>query len=1205
MLSVSGPIFPTPVSHFIIERANDNSSSTYYRALTNPSALIPDSEWTLTHSLIHTTRDGSFIDLGSTLPHMHPSTPSTDPDKIAQVFKYKPVAKKIKPLAATLPEEFRTTRNIIGDPLKDMPSLSHRPPDFEPTGRYMIEARDIVDANHPGDFLLPEERKLMHHFMMEFERGFAWDESQKGSFREDFFPPLKIPVVPHTPWALKNIPIPPGIYKDVIKILRDKIAAGTYEPSSSSYRSRWFTVLKKNGKLRIVHDLQPLNAITIRDSAVPPFTEQLAESFGGRGCYGLLDLFVGYDERPLDISSRDLTTFPTPFGAYRLTSVPMGWSNAVPAFHADVTFTLEPEIPHVTIPFLDDAGVKGPPTCYELPDGSYETIPENPGIRRFIWEHFQNLSRLVQRMIYVGCTWSGPKGILCVPEAVIVGHLCTYEGRRADTSKVAKIAKWGPCKSLSEVRAFLGTAGLMRLFIQNYSAIARPLTILTRKGVDFEFGPEQIEAQEHLKQAILSSPAIRAIDYDSDATVYLSVDTSIIAIGYVLAQDAPDKPKARYPSRFGSMLLNQRESNYSQPKLELYGLFRSLRAARLWIIGVRNLVVEVDAKYIKGMLNNPDIQPNATINRWIAGILLFDFTLVHVPGATHGPDGLSRRPAQDEDEPDPPDDYEDWIDRSYGFMHMINPSSILCGNRRALSVFTLDDSRAHTPRHSRSISPAPLDSLPLLVFTSELVAPLNFTPLPVDPEDVYIPRTAEADAADHRLNLVVQVLQSATRPETVIESEWRRLISYALRFFIHAGNLWRKNAHGQHKIVVPPGRRLKLLSQAHDEVGHRGTYATRTHLVERFWWPHMSTDVKWFTDSCHVCQTRHLRHINIPPVVAMPGALFAKVYIDTFNMPRAGGFAYVVHARCSLSSFPEARMLRTETGKTLMDFIFQDILCRYGAVAELVTDNGTPYIAALDELKKKYNITHIRISGYNSQANGPVERKHWDFRQVMYKVVDGDAARWPQGFYPALWSERVTTTRTLGCSPYFAAHGIHPILPFDIDESTYLMPPPDTILSEEDLLARRATEFAKRLSDLDALRQRVHAARVSHMDRFSREHASKIHDYDFPTGSLVLVRNTRFEKSLNRKMRPRYLGPMIVISRNRGGAYIIAEMNGAVLARPIGAFRVIPYYPRRTITLPPLEDVLDISTDELRRREESMDPDEELSAPAPDDDLDL
>ncbi|KAJ3995463.1 hypothetical protein F5050DRAFT_1533393, partial [Lentinula boryana] len=89
--------------------------------------------------------------------------------------------------------------------------------------------------------------------------------------------------------------------------------------------------------------------------------------------------------------------------------------------------------------------------------------------------------------------------------------------------------------------------------------------------------------------------------------------------------------------------LNERESNYSQPKLELYGLFRALRATRLWIIGAPELVVEVDALFIRGMLNNPDIQPNATINRWIAGILLFTFTLVHVPSERMAADGVSRR----------------------------------------------------------------------------------------------------------------------------------------------------------------------------------------------------------------------------------------------------------------------------------------------------------------------------------------------------------------------------------------------------------------------------------------------------------------------------------------------------------------------------------------------------------------------------------
>ena len=58
----------------------------------------------------------------------------------------------------------------------------------------------------------------------------------------------------------------------------------------------------------------------------------------------------------------------------------MDWSNAIPTFHSDITFALEPEIPHITIPFVDNAGVKGPPTHYELPDSTYETITENPGI---------------------------------------------------------------------------------------------------------------------------------------------------------------------------------------------------------------------------------------------------------------------------------------------------------------------------------------------------------------------------------------------------------------------------------------------------------------------------------------------------------------------------------------------------------------------------------------------------------------------------------------------------------------------------------------------------------------------------------------------------------------------------------------------------------------------------------------------------------
>lgn len=53
--------------------------------------------------------------------------------------------------------------------------------------------------------------------------------------------------------------------------------------------------------------------------------------------------------------------------------------------------------------------------------------------------------------------------------------------------------------------------------------------------------------------------------------------------------------------------------------------------------------METDASYIKSMICRPGMGPNATINQWIEKILMIHFTLKHIPGTTHAPDGLSRR----------------------------------------------------------------------------------------------------------------------------------------------------------------------------------------------------------------------------------------------------------------------------------------------------------------------------------------------------------------------------------------------------------------------------------------------------------------------------------------------------------------------------------------------------------------------------------
>jgi len=194
-----------------------------------------------------------------------------NPDKPTQIVdsfakKYKPVALKVKPVLGTLPERFRITREIVEDPLKNMPRLPERPPEFQTKGRYNLDRKEKLDAVHLAGFLWPEERKLMHWLVAEQNEAFAWDDTERGKFKE-FFLLVEIPTVAHIPWVEKPFRIPPAIYEEVCKMIKRKIDARVYEPSNSSYRSRWFCVIKKDRKsLRIVHSLEPLNRVTIAHS---------------------------------------------------------------------------------------------------------------------------------------------------------------------------------------------------------------------------------------------------------------------------------------------------------------------------------------------------------------------------------------------------------------------------------------------------------------------------------------------------------------------------------------------------------------------------------------------------------------------------------------------------------------------------------------------------------------------------------------------------------------------------------------------------------------------------------------------------------------------------------------------------------------------------------------------------------------------------
>jgi hypothetical protein len=277
--------------------------------------------------------------------------------------KYKPVTLKVCPVETELPSWFCIVHNIKGNPLKDIPLLPTHSPPYQPMGRYTEERKGVINQAHPGDFLLPAKHVLMHSFMSIQNAAFTWCDPEHGHFREDFFPPIDIPTIPHKPWVERNIPIPPGIYEEVCRLIKIKLDMGVYEPSNSSYHSRWFCVVKKDGKsLCIIHSLELLNRVTIKHAGVTPFTDQISKHFARCACGGMLNLYVGYNKRGLAESSRDLTTFQSPLGALRLIMLPMGWTNSVPIFYDDVTHILQPEIPDTTVPYIDDVPIRSPKT---------------------------------------------------------------------------------------------------------------------------------------------------------------------------------------------------------------------------------------------------------------------------------------------------------------------------------------------------------------------------------------------------------------------------------------------------------------------------------------------------------------------------------------------------------------------------------------------------------------------------------------------------------------------------------------------------------------------------------------------------------------------------------------------------------------------------------------------------------------------------
>jgi hypothetical protein len=363
--------------------------------------------------------------------------------------KYKPVAKKVWPQNEPMPQD-------LNPPLRpiewDRDPLLKIPPRFIPSEKITMERIEGLNFG-PEGWLSKEEFHFLADVVKLREKVLAFGPEERGLLKREIGQPYKIPTIPHEPWQIRPILIPAAIRGAFMELVKERVRTGLYEQTNSSYSSPIFAVLKQDKtSLRIVHNLQRLNSVTIRDAGLPPRIEEFIDTMVGRTCYGLVDIMGGYDQQELHPSSRPMTAFDVILlGGMQLTRLPQGATNSVAVYQAQMAWILRDDLPEVVQIFIDDAGIKGPKSDY-----GGAVLPENPGIRRFIWEYAVALERVLYRIEFAGLTVSGKKFAVCVPALDVLGHELSCRGRSVVVSKKNKVLEWPTPQTGLHILQFLG-----------------------------------------------------------------------------------------------------------------------------------------------------------------------------------------------------------------------------------------------------------------------------------------------------------------------------------------------------------------------------------------------------------------------------------------------------------------------------------------------------------------------------------------------------------------------------------------------------------------------------------------------------------------------------------------------------------------------------------------------------------------------------
>ena len=387
------------------------------------------------------------------------------------------------------------------------------------------------------------------------------------------------------------------------------------------------------------------------------------------------------------------------------------------------------------------------------------------------------------------------------------------------------------------------------------------------------------------------------------------------------------------------------------------------------------------------------------------------------------------------------------------------------------------------------------------------------------------------------------------------------------------------------RLVIPKCIRKTVVYACHDDVvaGHLGYKRTLLRLQQRYWWPKMPNDVKWYVRSCKKCQfAKRDQGTKGGPLNPLPprDEPFDVIGMDlVFPMPRSknGNVAILVWEDYT-TRWSEAIPLEDTSAATIGKVFWHNIICRYGCPRTVLTDLGRNFMAAIfEELLRFTKTDRLRTTAYHPQTDGLVERQNQTLKQMIRTYVNRKQDDWDDLLPYLSFAYNTSVHSSTGISPYFLLYGREATMPVDIA----LDWTPESQLSQG---IYERMKIARRLAQ-ENLIEAQNYQRIKH-------DATHGDGNKFKIGDVVLIRKEFVAKGRKKSISPRYSQLAQVVGVSPGNVYKLRL--GPKTYSWINVERMKKYYATEE-DLKNLEPWLKYRDDELKLkdRDEVGDVDEE------------